>query len=346
LHVRGYESNDGGAYINLLKPFEFSIHNLTDKIKEVGIDFKLIDGAKSFEEIYDITIKNIELLLKERARVTRLGGNICDKVDPLPIFSSSINDCIKEGKDYTQGGAKYNDDHYLCFGLPNIVDSLLAIKELCFDQKVYSLEEFLTAVRNNWENAEVMRNRAISCSGWGDGKEQSINLAKRLNEDLFKIADTLIATRGCKVRIGHLTYTEVRWWGMRTLATPDGRTSGEYFAQGLTPSRLKKIPNVTDTINSLAGLDASLMAGNSVVNVMLSNSNITLDRLEGFMRAVAHSAIQSLQLNCVTKEQLLDAQIHPENHRDLIVRVTGFSALFTSLSPAWQDEFLTRNFYD
>ena len=93
-----------------------------------------------------------------------------------------------------------------------------------------------------------------------------------------------------------MTYTEIRWWGERTLATPDGRKNGEYFAQGLTPSRLKRIPCINDVINSMAALDGSTMAANSVVNVILP-PQMPLDRMEGFLRAVAGTAVQSLQLN-------------------------------------------------
>ena len=129
------------------------------------------------------------------------------------------------------------------------------------------------------------------------------------------------------------------------MATPDGRKSGAYFAQGLTPSRLKHISSVNDVINSLACLDPSTLAANSVVNIILP-PKIPLDRCEGFLRAVAETAVQSLQLNCTSKEELLDAQKHPERYPHLIVRVTGFSAKFTSLSREWQDEVITRNFYD
>jgi formate C-acetyltransferase len=87
------------------------------------------------------------------------------------------------------------------------------------------------------------------------------------------------------------------------------------------------------------------MAANSVVNIILP-SKIPLDRCVGFLRACADTAMQSLQLNCTSKEELLDAQVHPENYPDLIVRVTGFSAKFTSLSRAWQDEVISRNFYE
>ena len=243
------------------------------------------------------------------------------------------------------GGAKYNDDYQLLFGLPNIVDSLMSIKTLVFDERKYTLAEYLDAVRANWEGYEDMRLEATRCHGWGDGNEDSCALATRFNNDLYTIFNKKVGTYGGKVHMGHLTYTEIRWWGEKTLATPDGRKSGECFSQGLTPSRLKRIPHVSDVINSMATLDPSAMAANSVVNIILPN-NITLDQCEGFLRAVSGTAVQSLQLNCTTKEELLDAQKHPEKYPHLIIRVTGFSAKFTSLSKGWQDEVISRNFYE
>lgn len=346
IQCSGVEKFDNGSYVNLLKPFEYSLHRLTDKMRAVGMEFQPIDNAQSFEEVYQITIENINTLFKERVRITREGGNIWNQVDPLPLFSSTLKNCIETQTDYTAGGAKYRDDQFMCFGLPNIVDSLLAIKTLCFDSRKYTLDQLLRAVRNNWEGYENMRVEAQHCHGWGDGSEESCELANRFNNDLYEMTQTLTGTYGGKVQLGHLTYTEIRWWGENTLATPDGRRSGEYFAQGLTPSRLKKIPSVTNVINSLSCLDASTIAGNSVVNIILPSGNTTLDICEAFLRASANSALMSLQLNCVSRQQLLDAQEHPENYPDLIIRVTGFSAKFTSLSPEWQQEVLTRNFYE
>lgn len=226
------------------------------------------------------------------------------------------------------------------------MDSLLAIREICFEQKLCTLREYLDAVRSNWEGAEELRLRATRCHGFGDGSEEACSLASRFHEDLFAMTETLTGTYGGRVNLGYLTYTEIRWWGERTLATPDGRRSGEYFSQGLTPSRLKRIPAVTSVVNTMTRLDASMMGANSVVNIILPSGTMTLDLCESFLRAVAGSAIQSLQLNCATREQLLDAQKHPEKYPELIVRVCGFSAKFTSLSPDWQQEVLTRNFYE
>ena len=343
--VTNQEKSDHGSYLNLLKPFEIALHRLEDKMDTIGIRYETFDDCQDFEELYQRVLCDCERTLEAKLDVTRRGGQIYHQVDRYPIFSSTLEGCLESHKDFTQGGAKYHDDYQLIFGLPNIVDSLMAIKTLVYDTKKYTLAEFLKAVRANWQGFEEMRSEAIQCHGWGDGCEDSCALANRFNNDLFAIFERKTGTYGGRVHMGHLTYTEIRWWGEKTLATPDGRRSGEYFSQGLTPSRLKRIPCVNDVINSMASLDPSTMAANSVVNIILP-SNISLDRCEGFLRAVATTATQSLQLNCTSREELLDAQKHPERYPDLIVRVTGFSAKFTSLSKEWQDEVLSRNFYE
>ena len=341
----GTEKYEHGSYLNLIKPFEFALHRNFEAMKDVEMEFECYDGAADFEAFYGITLRNSLKLLDMRIETTRRGGNSWHKVDALPLFSATMEGNLEKRQDFTRGFGKYADDYLLCFGLPNIVDSLMAIKTLVYDQKKYSLSQYLRAVRENWQGAEVLRTDAIRCSGWGDGKEESCALANRFNNDLYAHASTLVGSHGGKVHLGHLTYTEIRFWGEKTLATPDGRFNGDYFSQGLTPSRLKDIPSVTSVIHSLKALDPSTMAANNVVNFILPSQQVDLAVCESFLRAAAASSVMSLQLNCVSKEQLLDAQKHPEKYPNLIVRVCGFSAKFTSLSPEWQQEVLTRNFY-
>lgn len=341
----GNEKFDDGSYINLIRPLEYSVHRNYEKMVKVGMYFKPLDGAADFEEVYNITKENVRTLLEERTRVTRAGGNMWDQVEPLPLFSSTMDDCLGKRMDFTAGGAKYRDDRNEAFAFVNLLNSLLVIKELCFDKKKYTLDELLCAVRNNWEGCEDMRLDATRCAGWGDGKPESSALCRRLNDDISSMLSNIVGTYGGKVTLGHLAYTEVRWWGELTMATPDGRKNGDYLAQGLTPSRLTRISSITDVVNSFTALDPSIFGGNTVTNIMLPAMKMTPEVCEAFLRAAADSAIMSLQLNCASKEDLLDAQQHPEKYPDLIVRVTGFSAKFVSLSKQWQDEILTRNFY-
>ena len=343
----GNEKSDHGNYINLLKAFEFSVHNRRDKMAECRLNFRPLDGARSFEEVYQITMANMRALLRERNRMTHAGKGVWRDVDPLPLTSASLEGCLQSGRDLTEGGCKYHNEQYLCVGLPNIIDSLLAIKTLCFERKTLALDALLKAVRCNWEGYEDVRQAALKCPCWGDGGAESGALAARFNADLYKEMRALRTFwPGGVVTLGHLTYTEIRFWGEKTLATPDGRRNGDYFSQGLTPSRLHRIDSVTDVAASLRALDGMMMAGNTVVNIILPSTRMTLDLCEAFLRAMAGTALGSLQLNCTTREQLLDAQAHPENYPNLIVRVCGFSARFTSLSLEWQQEVLSRNFYD
>ncbi len=344
--VTNQEKYDHGSYVNLLKPFEYAVHNMKDTIKRVKIDFETLENCKSFEDCYRVVRDNSEKLLRERISISRQGGQIFHTVDRFPFYSSALDGCLDKMADYTMNGAKYRDDYLLFIGFPNIIDSLLAIKHLVFDSKKYTLEQMLTAVRNNWVGYEDMQREAMKCPGWGDGSDESCEIAVRLQTDLNNVAKSMEGTYGGTVRLGHICYTEIRWWGEKTLATPDGRKNGEYFAHGLTPSRLKKIPYVTDFINSMAKLDPKTLGANTVVNIILPAGKTTLDICESFLRSIACSAVQTLQLNVTSKEQLLDAQKHPENYEDLIVRVTGFSAKFTALSPEWQHEVITRNFYE
>ena len=346
INGNGNEKFDDGSYVNLIKPLELAVHRDFETMVKIGMYFEPFDDAQSFEEVYDILCRNIRVLLTERARVTKAGGNVWHKVDALPLFSSTLEGCLEKRKDFTEGGAKYRDDRNELFAFGNVVNALLAIKQLCFDTKKYTLKEFLHAVRSNWEGNEIMRIDATRCHGWGDGHEDSSKLCARLNRDVDAMLQSLTGAYGGKIVLGHLGYTEVRWWGEQTRATPDGRKNGDYLTQGLTPSRLTKIPFMTDVIHSLSYLDSSLFGGNSVVNIIFPAAKMTLDTCEAFLRAAAKTSLQSLQLNCTSREQLLDAQKHPEKYPDLVVRVTGFSAKFTSLSPEWQQEILTRNFYE
>lgn len=346
LCTQGTGKQDCGNYFNLLKAFEFAVHRTFDQMEQVGLWFECYDEAQDFEECYQITLRNFRLLMEARLEASRRGGHVWHTVDALPLYSSTVEGCIQRHKDFTLGFGKYKDDVLLCVGFPNVVDSLLAMKALVFEQKKCSLPEFLQAVRNNWEGAQLLRLEAIRCKGWGDGTEASCALAARLQQDLFSMAQDMEGTHQGKVLLGHLTYTEIRWWGEKTLASPDGRFHGDYFSQGLTPSRLKHISSPTSVIQSLKALDASTLSGNSVVNLILPSERVDEQILEGFLRGASDSALMSLQLNCVSKQQLLDAQKHPERYPHLIVRVCGFSAKFTSLSPQWQQEVLSRNFYD
>ena len=343
--VEGCEKVPCGEYVNMIRTLEISVHCQKDVMEKTNLYLKSLDGAQSFEEVYQTVEDNIITLLETKHRLVEENAKYWGDLNPCPFYSATLSDCLEKGMDYTKGGARYNQGSMYLVGFANVVDSLLGIKALCFDEAVCTLEELLTALRKNWEGYEHLRARVLRTSHFGDNTRDSNEIAKRLHEGIYERTRGFRTVRGGTYNMGYLVYSEFRFWGEKMLATPDGRKAGDYLAHGIAPSRYRK-NDITTTINAVGELDFTKCAANSVVNIVLPAEGMTEELLDAFERVWAEKKLQTLHLNCLNRQDLLDAQIHPERHQDLIVRVCGFSARFVSLSREWQDEFLSRNFYE
>lgn len=336
-------TNEHCSYLSALKILELSVHG---GYSGEGLPFRImpLDGAATFGEVMETTMRNFRAVMESRARVAVEARKSWSLVDPHPLLSATLDDCIAKGRDVTDGGARYNFDEIVVAGLPNVIDSLLAIKELCFDRRRCSLPELLDAVRANW-TSEELRNDALRCHFFGDGTEESGAIAKFLTGGIAACADALPALWGGRVTVGYMLFMEMYRWAKTMRATPDGRRDGDFFARGLTPSSLHRVDSITSVIRSFDSIDASRVAANSVLNVTMPYGDIDLPIWEAMMRTIARSSVGALQINCVDREELLDAVAHPERHQSLVVRVCGYSARFTSLPDIVKDDFLSRNFF-
>lgn len=248
-------------------------------------------------------------------------------------------------KDYTAGGGRYNPHGVPMGGFANFIDSLLSIRKLCFESKRYTLNELLQAVRANWEGYDILRAEALNMPHFGDDLAESNAFARRVLDDIYENTRDLKNERGGPFQLGFYNYREVISWGKLTYATPDGRRSGDLLTQGITPSRLKRTVDITSTINSGSALDLTRCPANSVLTISMPLNGVSVQVLGQLERAFAACGLAMLQMNCVNKEELLDARVHPEKHRDLIIRLYGYSAHFINLTPEIQDEFISRNIY-
>jgi formate C-acetyltransferase len=272
-------------------------------------------------------------------------GQLWNKAAPAPLNSACSQDCLKKRKDFTAGGQRYNPHAVsLCF-FANFLDSLLAIKTICFERKICTLSELLTAVRNNWQGAESLRQQVLSAPHWGDNRIETTELARQLHEDIYANTRDIRNERGGNYQLGFWIYREFRFWGEKMKALPDGRCDGDYLAQSLNPSHFRNDQDITTVLQSLSQLDLTKSAANSVVNLVLDKTGLTTDVIIALLQSFAQLKLQLLQLNCTSREELLDAQKHPELHQNLIVRLCGFSAKFTALSRDWQNEVIARKEY-
>ncbi|MBQ1264067.1 MAG: hypothetical protein IIY04_01450, partial [Oscillospiraceae bacterium] len=335
-----------GEYFNILKVLELTVNMPQDQLDDNELEFEGIEQAQSFEEVYDIFMRNVKYLAHRKAEAECWGSRMWSQVTPICLNSALMRRCLDVRKDLTANGQVMNKEGIDFSGTPDVIDSLLAIKTLVYEEKRCTLQDIIYQCRNNWPN-EALRQAAINAPSYGDGSDVAAEFSGKFNNDLYEITMGLPTAFGeGHYHMGHFMYTEIIWWGKDIKATPNGRVDGDYMSHGLTPSRLHEIKSVTDVFVGLRKVDFSTLASTSIMNIILPMANMTSEILNDFFRASAKSGVQALQINCVSKELLLEAQKHPEQHKDIIVRVCGFSSPFVMLSPEFQAEFLSRNYYE
>ena len=261
------------------------------------------------------------------------------------MHSACCYECLQKRKDFSAGGQRYNPHAILLCFFATFVDSLLAIRTLCFEKKLCTLPQLLDAVRNNWKDAEWIRQQVLHTPHWGDDKPETRELARRVTDELFEAINGVSTNRGGTYQFGISTYREIMRIGLNSRATPDGRFNSDEFSQSLNPSHFRNHEPLTTVLRCLSSLDLTRVAGTSVVNLCLERENFDSDSVEALIRSFAALKLQQLQLNCMDSSELEDARIHPEKHQDLIIRVCGFSAKFVSLCPEWQEEIINRRKY-
>lgn len=343
--VGSKESMAGGNYVYALTVLEQSVYGPEPAYVEAGVNCTPLENAQSFEDVYNILKDNLVNVMRWRCEMVGKYGKVTAKVNPLCMTSAMMDGCIESKKDYTQGGAVYNMNTCDIAGFANYVDAMLAIKKLCFDEKIISLKDFLTVVRNNWENNDELLAKVRSCPHFCDNKEESTLLSQRLHNDLYHALDGIENEHGGSFFINYYVYREFFRMAKHMRATPDGRKNGDMFAQGIGPSKYHAPDAMADVVQSVCKLDKEKCVTSSL-DIQLPYGKTKKEHIAMLLKAFANLGVKHLQINCVSIDDLKDAQKHPEKYDDLIVRVTGFSAKFVSLSPEFQAEMIKRHVYE
>ena len=265
------------------------------------------------------------------------------------LYNSILMDnCIERGKALLDGGAKYLGGCCEIFGNINCSDSLYAIKKLVFDDKKYTLKEVNDAVVNNFKDNEVMRKEMIKCKKYGNDEDDVDEMANRVYERVAKRIWEQGVVKGLHyygiVIINNQTNTD---WGLHTAATPDGRTFAMYLNPSNNPQGGADKNGPTAMLNSLAKFDAKYHVG-SVQNIKFQKSFFkeNMDKIKMLIKAYFKKGGCQVMVTVVDKHALEDAMVHPEKYPNLIVRVSGFSAVFVNLDRAVQEELLSRTLYE
>ncbi len=265
---------------------------------------------------------------------------------PSPFLSMLIDDCITTGKDYHDGGARYNTSYIQGVGLGTITDCMTAIKYHVFDQKTITMEALLTALRDNFVGHERMRQLLLNKTPrYGNDDDYADSVMTALFEAYFRAIDGRTNTKGGTYRINLLPTTVHVYFGSVMEATPDGRRAGEPLSEGISPVQGADRCGPTAVIRSAAKMDHARTGGtllNQKFTPQLLNDEAGLDKLVQLIRTYFKLDGHHIQFKVVDAATLRAAQQHPEQYRDLIVRVAGYSDYFCDLGKALQDEIIAR----
>ena len=336
------------GYLNTPKILEITLNNGIDPEtdKRLGLETGDPRGFKTFEELYDAWHLQMVYFVNLKLSVNNYIERMFSLYAPATFLSLYIDDCIEKGKDYYSGGARYNTTYIQCTGLGTITDCFTALKKHVFEDHRYTMDEVLEACRKNWEDEEVMRQYIRNHTPFfGNDEEYADTIAVRVYDDLVKAIEGRPNTRGGRTQLNMLSTTCHNYFGSVCGATPNGRLAHFAISDGTSPAHGSDTHGPTAVIKSLGKLDQT-KSGGTLLNVRFVPQLLKRDedqkKLASLIRTYFKFGGHHIQFNIVDTATLHDAQQHPEEYRDLLVRVAGYSDYFNDMTTQLQNEIIAR----
>ena len=336
------------GYLNTPKILEITLHNGIDPEtgKRLGLETGDPRTFKSFEDLYDAWHKQMIYFVNLKLSVNNYIERMFSLYAPATFLSLFIDDCIEKGKDYYSGGARYNTTYIQCTGLGTITDCFTTLKKHVFEDKRYTMDEILEACEKNWDGVEVMRQYIRNHTPFfGNDDKYADDIAVRVYDDLVKAIEGRPNTRGGQTHLNMLSTTCHNYFGSVCGATPNGRFAHFAISDGTSPAHGSDSHGPTAVIKSLGKLDQT-KSGGTLLNVRfvpnLLKREEDMRKLGQLIRTYFKFGGHHIQFNIVDTATLLDAQKHPDQYRDLLVRVAGYSDYFNDMTEQLQNEIIAR----
>jgi len=332
-----------------IKCLEFALSNGIDNIFGYQSGLATGDPAefKSFEDLWDAYAKQVAYFVKQvTSGMEALDHAIADMV-PSPFASAMIQGPMEKGLDLTRGGAVYNSTGVQFMGFANVADSLYAVKKTVFEDGKYKIGDLANWLATDWMDAEDVQSFFLNkVAKFGNDVDEVDAMAARV---LAQFCDELAKYtnfRGGSYWPGVFSVGFHVAMGAFTAATPDGRFAGEVLGNGLTPTTGTAIEGATAVMNSVTKLPLEKVYNGANLNMRFSATRVEPEVLMNLIKGYFSNGGCQVQFNMVDSAELLDAQVHPREHRDLVVRVSGYSAQFIDLSDIAQDEIISRTEFE
>jgi formate C-acetyltransferase len=348
----GKESYILTGYFNLPKILEITLNNGIDlqNGKLIGIKTGNPENFTSFDELMIAYENQLNYFANIKINGNKIIEQIYSNYLPVPFLSILIDDCIKNGKDYNSGGARYNTSYVQGVGLGSITDELTSIKYNVFDKKNFTLGYLLNAMRTNFKGHETLRLKlTFNTPKYGNDDDYADDITRKVFEIFYNAIDGRPNTKGGYFRINFLPTTSHMYFGSVTGAMPDGRKAGEPLSEGISPVQGADTNGPTSVLKSAAKIDHVRTGGtllNQKFTPQILSSEAGINGLMHLIRAYFKMDGHHIQFNVVTAKILKKAKKEPEKYRDLIVRVAGYSDYFVDLTNELQDEIIRRTEYE
>jgi pyruvate-formate lyase len=344
-----------------LVPFTDPMTGSTEPRRRWGMDTGSPEHLATWEDFWQAYVVQTKFVIQKIVDLYEKSEEIRAEFSPTPYLSCLVKGCAEKGLDITQGGAELSYTTIEAVTYATTVDSLLAVKHLVFDERACTMAELVQALRDNWEGHEALQARALyKAPKYGRDDSRADEMGRAVMELWTRMTwEHRTKSTGRQFRPGMLSWN---YWvsdGYVLAASPDGRPKGKFLSNALCPSNGADINGPTANVNSvgkvLGGNDPengdwrefNNLLPNGGSHTMTFNPFIIRDpehksKFKAFLRGYIENGGTALQINMVDADMLRDAQRHPENYRNLLVRVTGYNAYFTTIGKELQDEIIAR----
>lgn len=336
------------GYFNLPKILELTLNDGFDKRtgKQIGLKTGTATDYRTYEELFAAYKAQVQHFM----RIKLTGNNIIERIFmkymPVPFLSVLIEDCIRNGKDYMCGGARYNSSYVQGVGLGSITDMLTALRYHVYDKKTIAMETMEKALANDFKGFEELQYQLVyHTPKYGNDDDYADEQEVQVFDMYYDVLSGYKSPRGADYRVNMLPTTCHVYFGKVTGATPDGRNAWKVLSEGISPVQGADTNGPTAVIRSAAKID-HIKTGGTLLNQKFTPSLLSTEEgcnnLVHLIRAYFRMDGHHIQFNVVDADTLREAQKHPENYRDLIVRVAGYSDYFNDLGEDLQNEIICR----
>ena len=352
-HFRKVGEWTSAVSINLAAAIEYALNQGKSRLtgKQMGLVEKPADEMKTFDEVKAAYLNQVAYLIKHSVVGTLTAQQIHAEMVPRPYLSLLVDGCVEKGKDLSKGGAKYNVGPVLTgIGVADSANSLIMIKKMVFEEKKCTLGELNKALDADWAGFESLRQFALACPKYGNDLDEVDVIAVEISEFYRQEICAYKDYFGSSFNSAFMGISNYIPAGSVIGATPDGRKAKTPLTEGVSPHAGTDLTSPTAAMRSVAKINHDVHTGGTLMNVKLSpdllKSERSLKNLASLIRAYFALGAFHVQFNVISTETLREAQKKPEEYRDLLVRVAGYSTQFVNLSREAQEAIIERTTYE